>query len=111
MVGEIADLLIRCQGIERLLCVGIMGNRIILSARTTAIGGNATSLLGRTVEPQGGTWGGHEHRAGGSILVGSAAAADELEARIRTSWLSVSGAVKRRGQRLVAKREILKALH
>jgi len=110
-VGETADLLIRCEGIHRLLCAGIVDGRLILSARTTDRGGDATQLLGKTVEPQGGMWGGHEHRAGGSIVLdGTNSDSTELEVRVRNTWLDASGAEKQRGDRLVSKKEILKAL-
>jgi nanoRNase/pAp phosphatase (c-di-AMP/oligoRNAs hydrolase) len=110
-VGETADLLIRCEGIDRLLCAAVVDGRVIISARTTDRGGDATALLGKAVGPRGGTWGGHEHRAGGSIpLDGSKVDAGDIEMRLRTSWLDVSESEKNRGDRLVAKREILRAL-
>jgi len=113
VVGEFADLLIRCDGIHRVLCAAIDGDRMVFSARTTEQGGNAALLLGKTLQDEnGGSWGGHEHRAGGYIDVAQAdSGKTDLEAKVRQAWLFATGAQKQRGVRLVPRREILKALN
>ncbi len=111
-VGEFADLLIRCQDIDRLLCAARIIDRVLFSARTTTQGGNAVEFLGKTFKGEAGaSWGGHEHRAGGSIdLKQSPLSPSDVEAKIRQNWLLANGMDGSRGVRLVAKREILKAL-
>jgi nanoRNase/pAp phosphatase (c-di-AMP/oligoRNAs hydrolase) len=111
LVGEMADLLMRCEGIQRLLCTGRIGNRMAFSARTSDGGGNAVDLLGKVLDPEGGSWGGHEHRAGGSLdLTALEAGVADLEERIRSRWLEACGVEKQRGERLVPRKEILKGL-
>jgi len=44
----------------------VMGDDLIISARTTTAGGNVLSLLRDTLKGLGG-WGGHRNRAGGKV--------------------------------------------
>jgi nanoRNase/pAp phosphatase (c-di-AMP/oligoRNAs hydrolase) len=112
VVGEVADLIVRCEGVHRVLCGGMVGERMVFSARTTKQGGSAAELLRKTLGRQnGGSWGGHRHRAGGYINVAlSDSGKADLEAKVRQGWLLASGVEKQRGVRLVARKEILKAL-
>jgi nanoRNase/pAp phosphatase (c-di-AMP/oligoRNAs hydrolase) len=87
-VGEVADLLIRCEGIEAVLCWGKHETRIMLSSRTRrGSRRDATDLVSRVVQGLGHS-GGHEYRAGGMIPLPQAR---ENEARlaplIRHRWL------------------------
>jgi diadenylate cyclase len=66
-VGEVADLLIRCEGIEAALCAGHYGDRIVLSSRTHRESLKDASVLVHKVVEGMGHCGGHEHRAGGVI--------------------------------------------
>lgn len=111
-VGEIADLLIRCDGIDCVLCAAEIADRMVISVRTTTSGGNAGDLIEATLKSTtGASWGGHEHRAGGNIDVPLAdSSKKELEADLRTSWLRANKVEKDRGQRLVSRKEIIKAL-
>ncbi len=63
IVGEVADLLVRCRGIQRVLCAAAIGGDLLLSSRTSREGGDASKLLQATINGLGGC-GGHTHRAG-----------------------------------------------
>lgn len=112
VIGEVADLLIRCDGLERVLCAAEIAGRIVVSVRTTTRGGNAAALVaGAISERPGASWGGHEHRAGGQIEISSAdSTKKDLEAELRRSWLLTCEVAKDRGQRLVSRKDIIKAL-
>ena len=111
IVGEIADMLIRCERTHRVLCAAIVGEDLLLSARTQRGYGSAVHLLLKTVEGLGGA-GGHAHRAGGKIPgVGHGAKiAGALHQDLRSRWLSACGVKRKRGTRLIAKREIVETL-
>jgi nanoRNase/pAp phosphatase (c-di-AMP/oligoRNAs hydrolase) len=111
IVGEVADLLIRCVGIRRILCAAIVGNDMLISARTEEGAGVAADLLQGTLQGLGGS-GGHSHRAGGKIGgVGSGSVGvDEAYEQLRRRWLDACGVQRQRGTRLVAKREIIENL-
>jgi len=110
-VGETADLLIRCARIQRILCAGALGGDLFLSARTGPGGGDAVDLLGQTLKGVG-QFGGHGHRAGGKVPDFRTAAHNttNLENLVRTRWLAACRVKKRRGCRLVAKRDIISHL-
>ena len=112
VVGEVADLLIRGEGIESVLCAAVVESRMICSARTSTQGGSAADLVGKTLKDESGaSWGGHEHRAGGHVNLNACPLSpSDLEGRIRQNWLAATGVEKQRGLRLVAKKEILRAL-
>jgi nanoRNase/pAp phosphatase (c-di-AMP/oligoRNAs hydrolase) len=111
IVGEVADMLIRCDEIRRVLCATILGDDLLISARTHPGHGNATELLLTTLQGLGGA-GGHAHRAGGKISgVGHAAKVTEaLHDDLRCRWLAACGVERKRGTRLIAKREIVENL-
>ena len=111
IVGEIADLLIRCQGVHRVLCGAIAGDDVLLSVRTSGDADNAAKLLQTTLEGIG-FGGGHVHRAGGKIAGAGVRPKidEELENDLRSRWLAACGIDRQRGTRLVAKREIVENL-
>jgi len=115
IVGEIADLLIRCEGIHRVLCGAVYGGDVLLSVRTDPTGGNATELLQTAIDGLG-HGGGHMHRAGGKLLLerlkglAIASGTDALEAELRSRWLAACQVDRQRGTRLVRRREILEHL-
>jgi nanoRNase/pAp phosphatase (c-di-AMP/oligoRNAs hydrolase) len=108
IVGEVADLLIRCRGIRRVLCGAVVGHDLFLSVRTQADGDNAVELLRATLEGMG-SGGGHTHRAGGKIpdIGNGPTIADNIQRELRNRWLSACGVRRKQGRRLVAKREIV----
>ena len=111
IVGEVADMLIRCQGIRCVLCAAVIGDDLLISTRTKPGHGSAVHLLIETLDGLGGA-GGHSHRAGGKIHgVGGnakrvAAVSDDLLSR----WLAACGVTDKRGTRLIAKSEIVQNL-
>lgn len=110
IVGEVADLLIRCEAIERVLCVTVLGGDFLLSARTTRGHGHAAKLLTRALHGIG-HCGGHAHRAGGKIAVASSnVTADALIEDARRRWLSACEVETEKPLRLVSKKEILRNL-
>lgn len=107
IVGEVADLLIRCGGIHRVLCAALFEKDLLISARSSREGGDAVLLLEKTLKRMG-TCGGHRHRAGGKVAgVETRTGAEELQNLIRNQWLAACGIKQSRGTRLVAKKEIV----
>lgn len=111
IVGEVADLLIRGEGIERVLCGAGIEAGIAVSVRTTEAGGDASVLLAKTLKGLGHS-GGHAQRAGGKIPTENPTerVSEDLQSEIRTRWLAACGVSSQRGTRLVARREIIKNL-
>jgi nanoRNase/pAp phosphatase (c-di-AMP/oligoRNAs hydrolase) len=107
IVGEVADLLVRCRSIQRVLCAAFVGDDLMLSSRTKETGGNAAELLSSTLRGLGGC-GGHEHRAGGKIpaVAQSEGSREELYDLLRRHWLEACGVDRQRGTRLVARRSV-----
>ena len=66
LVSELADLLVRLEGVETVLCTGHYGNEMILSIRTGSEEINAGELIRNIVDGYG-TAGGHGMMAGGKI--------------------------------------------
>ncbi len=111
IVGEVADLLVRCRGLRRVLCAAVIGDDLIISARTGRTGGDAAKLLRATLSGLGGC-GGHMHRAGGKIT-GAASQSKvraSLQDELRERWLAACQVNRQRGTRLVARREIFENL-
>lgn len=111
IVGEVADLLIRCERLKAVLCGAVIGDDLLVSARTARDGRNATVLLQSTLHGLGGG-GGHSHRSGGKVpRVGrNGRLPDDLEDELRGRWLAACGIERQRGTRLVARREIVENL-
>jgi nanoRNase/pAp phosphatase (c-di-AMP/oligoRNAs hydrolase) len=110
-VGEVADLLIRCHGVRRVLCAGVIDEDLYVSVRTRRDDGSAIDLLQKTLQGIGGG-GGHVHRAGGKV-VGFAAEGrmtEVLEQQIRTRWLAACDEDAHRPKRLIGLREIVENL-
>lgn len=111
IVGEVADLLIRCQQVDRVLCAAVIDGDLFCSARTATERGDAAKLLQQTLDGLGGA-GGHAHRAGGKIA--GAANGDhiteDLGSELRQRWLTACGVDQKRGTRLVSRRDIVENL-
>ncbi|HUE15469.1 MAG TPA: DHH family phosphoesterase [Planctomycetaceae bacterium] len=110
-VGEVADLLIRCQGICRVLCGGVIDEDLYVSVRTRQDDGSAVELLQKTLEGIGGG-GGHEHRAGGKVvgIASGGRMTESLEQQLRDRWLAACGEGRHRPKRLIGLREIVENL-
>lgn len=111
IVGEVADLLVRCSDIQRVLCAAVIGDDLLLSARTERGSDNAAELLQATLDGLGGC-GGHTHRAGGKVpnIGAGHKAVDDLHDELRSRWLRACNVDRQRGTRLVARREIIEHL-
>lgn len=81
VVAEMADYLIRMEGIETVLSMGLYNDEVILSIRTTSTIINAGEIIKRLVAGRG-SGGGHGMMAGGklAIMPGDPAALKEVEA-------------------------------
>ncbi|MFH1420050.1 MAG: DHH family phosphoesterase [Planctomycetota bacterium] len=108
IVGEFADLLIRCTDTERVLCGAVVHDQLTISARTSAIGGDVLRLLRPTLKGLG-HWGGHRNRAGGRIIASGEGGAitQQLLDEVKARWLHACGVTETRGTRLVTKRDVL----
>ncbi len=109
VVGEVADLLVRCVGIQRVMCAAAIEDAILLSVRTAEGGEDAGELVQTLLEGLG-HGGGHAHRAGGKIPGAAGRTIDSFEKELRARWLRVCCCDRERGARLVARREILENL-
>ncbi len=111
IVGEVADMLVRCYDVHNVLCAAIIDGDLLVSARTKRDADSAVLMLQRTLEGLGGA-GGHLHRAGGKIadLDRRSKQTEELFDELRSRWLAVCGAKRKRGSRLIARRQIVEYL-
>jgi nanoRNase/pAp phosphatase (c-di-AMP/oligoRNAs hydrolase) len=109
IVGEVADLLIRCESIWRVLCGAVVGNNLLLSVRTDHDNEDAAQLAQKTLAGIG-RGGGHRRRAGGKIPGIGPKITEDLENELRDRWLAVAKVDRQRGTRLVARREIVENL-
>ncbi len=66
MVAEVADLLLRMEGVRAVFCGGLTGSDYYISVRTE-MGSDAWSLIRAAIEGEKGSCGGHGSVAGGSI--------------------------------------------
>ena len=111
IVGEVADLLIRCRELNRVLCAAVINGQILLSVRAAGSGGDASVLVNRLLQGIG-HGGGHKHRAGGKIAASSRGSkiSEETQNELRNRWLSLCAVDRQRGTRLVQRKDILKNL-
>ncbi len=95
IVPELADLLLRLEGIRWSLCLGETGNQLIVSCRSSARSYKAGNVLRRTIG-QDGSAGGHRRMAGGQVPLNGLKPDDRKEAatKLITRFLHV---IKREG--------------
>jgi nanoRNase/pAp phosphatase (c-di-AMP/oligoRNAs hydrolase) len=70
MVAEVADLLVRMEGVRAVFCGGLVGRDYQVSVRCDA-GSDAWSLIRDAMAGENGTFGGHGTVAGGTIKLGA----------------------------------------
>lgn len=102
VVGEFADLLIRCECINQILCAAVFDGALYVSVRTTRKGGDASALVRRTLAGLG-SGGGHQYRAGGKVpgpFNGDHLTSD-LRSELSRRWLDACGAESADQSRLV----------
>lgn len=92
MVAEVADLLLRMEGVRAVFCGGMIGSSYYVSVRTQ-VGGDAWGLLRDVMDGENGTCGGHGAVAGGTIQVatGDSRALKRLERRLERNILRAMG--------------------
>lgn len=92
MVAEVADLLLRMEGVRAVFCGGLVGQSYCVSVRTE-VGGDAWRLIKAGMEGEEGSSGGHGSVAGGSITLESADSRTlrRLERRLERNVLKAMG--------------------
>ncbi|MFO0956708.1 MAG: DHH family phosphoesterase [Isosphaeraceae bacterium] len=102
LIAEIADFFIRFDEVRWVLCIGLWGDLMKLSVRTSELGLNAGEVLRMAVDGLG-TAGGHDKRAGGSVPMTdpSPKAIDSLRKTLCHRFLSRIGADEDHGRRLL----------
>ena len=102
MVGEVADLLVRREGIRYCLCIADHGDRFLLSMRSRNTDEDMGVLMRNVVKGLGGG-GGHHTFAGAQILSAgkSDAQKKKMLATIRRRLLDELGLEGKRGARIV----------
>jgi nanoRNase/pAp phosphatase (c-di-AMP/oligoRNAs hydrolase) len=88
MIGEVADLLLRHEEVDWVMCYGFCDNRILISFRTQDSSLDAGDVARKVVDKLG-TGGGHEHMAGGQITLPSAK-------RLTHKYTRFEGLIRRR---------------
>jgi len=99
MVAEIADMLLRHEGVEWVLAMGTFQKAIILSIRTSDMAGGAGILAQRIVKGFGKA-GGHGMMAGGKVEI-KGRPVHELEEVIQERFLKKVGAINQPAEALV----------
>ena len=92
MVAEVADFLLRMEGVQAVFCGGLVGTNYHVSVRTE-IGGDAWHLIRQGMEGVNGSCGGHGSVAGGVIALDPADARTlrRLERRLERNVLESMG--------------------
>lgn len=92
MVAEVADLLLRMEGIRAVFCGGLVGCSYYVSVRTEP-NGDAWKLIADALKSEKGTFGGHGSVAGGSITLpcGDTRTLRRLERRLERNILKSVG--------------------
>jgi hypothetical protein len=111
IIAEVADLLIRCQGVCCVLCGAMVEDSVLFSARTVDEKRDASALMQRTLNGLG-YGGGHRHRAGGRISTPDKPdrLTADLQATLKSRRLTACGVEPQRGSSLVPRCEILEHL-
>jgi nanoRNase/pAp phosphatase (c-di-AMP/oligoRNAs hydrolase) len=112
LAAEVADFLMRFEEIEWALAAGVFEDKLILSVRSSAPDAHAGEVMRKVVRGLGRA-GGHDRRAGGTVLLTSPAPShiEEIRSELRRRLLKVLKIDEQRGQRLVSKKEMLQNLH
>lgn len=93
MVAEVADLLLRMEGVRAVFCGGQVGSIYYVSVRTE-LGIDAWGLIRAGLEGEQGSCGGHGSVAGGSVTLdgGDSRSLRRLERRLERNVLRAMGA-------------------
>lgn len=106
IVGEVADLLIRAEGVKRVFCGAAIAGDFYCSVRTEQDSDSAADLVKRTLFGLGHA-GGHSHRAGGKVEgVRAWKGSDSLASDLQNRWIAACGVQEQKTSRLVSQEEI-----
>jgi nanoRNase/pAp phosphatase (c-di-AMP/oligoRNAs hydrolase) len=102
MMGEMADLFLRHEGIQWVLCYGVHHGKFLLSMRTSQNDKPAGEFMKKIVSRLG-TGGGHASAAGGQVALpkGTRGEREKVSRRVRERFLRDSGQSGVRGRRLL----------
>jgi nanoRNase/pAp phosphatase (c-di-AMP/oligoRNAs hydrolase) len=111
LAAEVVDFLIRFSEIDYAVCAGVFQDKLVLSVRAAVPDAQAGEML-RQVVGKLGRAGGHDRRAGGTILLPSTApsAIEQMQSELRRRLLKALRIDECRGQRLVPRRDLLQNL-
>jgi nanoRNase/pAp phosphatase (c-di-AMP/oligoRNAs hydrolase) len=111
LAAEVVDFLIRFEEVDWAVCAGVFDDKLILSVRAAVENAHAGEML-RQVVGNKGRAGGHDRRAGGTILLPStsASAIEQVQSDLRRRLLKALRIDECRGQRLVKRKELLQNL-
>lgn len=110
VVGEVADLLVRCEDVKRVLCAAVLGGALLISVRTSEDDEDAGKLVQEVLDGLG-HGGGHAHRAGGKIPPANCGPnLEAVERELRDRWARLFGRDSQHGVRLIARSDVLKNL-
>jgi nanoRNase/pAp phosphatase (c-di-AMP/oligoRNAs hydrolase) len=112
LAAEVVDFLIRFEEVDWAVCGGVYHDKLILSVRAAVESARAGEMLRGVVNGMGRA-GGHDRRAGGTIVLPSTApsAIEQLQSELRRRLLRALDIEECRGQRLVSRKEMLQNLH
>ncbi|MFW6097601.1 MAG: DHH family phosphoesterase [Chloroflexota bacterium] len=99
LVAELADWLLRLQGVDWVVCMGVYRNSLRLAVRTRHHEGGAGHMVQKIVAADG-IAGGHGTMAGGQVAL-NGLAASTVSARLRRRILSYFGIPATAGRRLM----------
>lgn len=102
IIGELADMFLRCEGIEWTLCSGVYDGKMWISLRTSQNKIKAGEVIQKLISRLG-TGGGHETSAGGQVALAkdTRQERDSIQKRIRDRLLREIGANKQQPRKLV----------
>ena len=103
MVAELADFLLRVQGVEWSICFGYFAEQLFISVRTSEPGANAGEIVQQVIAGQGSA-GGHDVMAGARIfsLPASIVERERLEQGLKARFLKALGVAGAEGHRLLS---------
>jgi len=102
LLGEMADLFLRHEGTEWVMCHGVYEGRLLMSVRTSQSRKRAGDVIRRVVSRLG-TGGGHPASAGGQVDLetGSRAERDQRTKVIRERFLRETGESSERSRKML----------
>lgn len=111
LAAEVVDFLIRFDAVDYAVCAGVYQDKLILSVRAAVEDANAGDMLKQVVGNLGKA-GGHDRRAGGTIVLPSSAptAIADIQSELRRRLLKALRIDECRGHRLVSRKEMLQNL-